>query len=87
MDYLIDVIGWIGSIEVLIAYGLNSYQKLRSDSLAFYLLNLTGGLFLVVYTIYKGAFASAFVNVVWVIIAVIAIAKLTSDKTSKAERK
>jgi hypothetical protein len=82
MELLIEIIGWIGSIEVLIAYGLNSYQRLRSDSLAFYLLNLTGGLFLVVYTIYKGAFASAFVNVVWVGIALIALAKLWQRKPS-----
>lgn len=69
----IEVLGWIGSFEVLLAYGLNSYQRLRSDSLAFYLLNLTGGAFLILYTVYKGAFASAFINIVWVIIAVIAL--------------
>lgn len=76
MELLVDILGWVGSIEVLIAYGLNSYQKLRSDAPVFYLLNLTGGLFLIVYTLYKEAYASAFINVVWVIIAVIAIARL-----------
>ena len=80
LDLLINIIGWIGSIEVLIAYGLNSYQKIRSDSLVFYLLNLTGGIFLVVYTIHKEAFASAFVNVVWVAIAVIAMVKFFDKK-------
>jgi hypothetical protein len=81
-DLLIDIIGWIGSIEVLIAYGLNSYQKIRSDSMLFYMLNLTGGIFLVVYTITKEAYASAFVNVVWVIIAVIAIGKVFSKASA-----
>ena len=76
MKLLIDIIGWIGSIEVLIAYGLNSYQKIKSDSPVFYFLNLTGGVCLVIYTLYKEAFASAFVNVIWVVIAAIAIAKL-----------
>jgi hypothetical protein len=79
---LIDIVGWIGSIEVLIAYGLNSYQRIKSDSMVFYLLNLTGGIFLVIYTVNKEAFASAFVNVVWVIIAVIAIAKVFSKQPS-----
>jgi hypothetical protein len=83
LDLLIEIIGWIGSIEVLIAYGLNSYQKIRSDSMGFYLLNLTGGLFLIAYTIYKGAFASAFINVVWVIIAVIAIINVIAKKGIK----
>lgn len=76
MKLLVDIIGWIGSIEVLIAYGLNSYQKIRSDSPMFYFLNFTGGICLVVYTIYKEAFASAFVNIIWVAIAAVAIGKL-----------
>ena len=76
MELLIDILGWIGSIEVLIAYGLNSYQKLKSDAPAFYWLNFTGGLFLIVYTLYKEAYASAFINIVWVIIAMIAMARL-----------
>jgi hypothetical protein len=84
MDYaiLIDIIGWIGSIEVLIAYGLNSYQRIKSDSMVFYLLNFTGGICLVIYTVYKEAFASAFVNVIWVIIALIAIGKVFSQRSS-----
>jgi hypothetical protein len=75
MKIWIDILGWIGSVEILLAYGLNSYQKLRSDSLVFYVLNLTGGLLLILYTVYKEAYASAFINVVWVIIAVIAMAR------------
>ncbi|HEY9044523.1 MAG TPA: hypothetical protein VIN08_01445 [Ohtaekwangia sp.] len=74
-ETLIDILGWIGSIEVIVAYGLNSYQRLRSDSLMFYALNFTGGIFLVVYTIYKEAYANTFINVVWVIIAIPAIIK------------
>lgn len=80
MEILIEILGWIGSIEVLLAYGLNSYQKLRSDSMVFYMLNLTGGLALIVYTVYKAAYASAFINVVWVIIAVIAIVRVMVRK-------
>ena len=80
MELLIEIIGWIGSAEVLLAYGLNSYQQLRSDSMTFYLLNLTGGLALIIYTVYKSAYASTFINVVWVIIAVIAIARVVMRK-------
>jgi hypothetical protein len=84
MEILIEVLGWIGSLEVLLAYGLNSYQKLRSDTPLFYLLNLTGGTLLIIYTVYKDAWASAFINVVWVLIAVIAIGRvLTKNRQSK----
>ncbi len=83
--YVIEAIGIIGAIEVLIAYGLNSYQKIKSDSLAFYMLNLTGGFFLIIYTWYKEAWASMFVNVIWAVIAIIAIGKLFMPKDSQGK--
>lgn len=73
---LIDLIGWIGSVEVIAAYALNSYQKMKSDSLYFQLLNLTGAVFLIINTVYYCAYPSAFINVVWVVIAAIAIARM-----------
>jgi hypothetical protein len=72
-EFVIEIIGWVGSVLVLLAYALNSYQKLKSDSLWFMGLNFTGAAFLIVYTVIKHAYASAFVNVVWIIIAVIGI--------------
>ena len=77
---LIDIIGWIGSIEVIAAYGLNSYQKIKSDSLVFQLLNLTGGIFLIINTLYYSAYPSTFINVVWVIIASVAIVQIFRRK-------
>jgi hypothetical protein len=81
MELLINIVGWVGSIAVLIAYGLNSYQKLRSDSIIFYSLNLIGGICLVIYTIHKEAYASAFVNIIWVVIAILAVAKFSLRKS------
>jgi phosphoglycerol transferase MdoB-like AlkP superfamily enzyme len=83
MKLLIDVIGWIGSFEVIAAYGLNSYQKIKSNSLLFQILNFTGGIFLIVNTIYYSAYPSAFINIVWVIIASVAI--LQMFRNSKKE--
>lgn len=80
LDVLMEIIGWIGSMEILLAYGLNSYQKIRSDALSFVLLNLTGGLFLITYTFYKEAFANTFLNFVWVIIAVVALIRFFRKK-------
>ena len=73
---MVDGLGWIGSLCVIVAYGLNSYQKIRSDSLIFYALNLVGGIFLIIYSYYKGAYANIFINVVWVIIAVPAMMRV-----------
>ncbi len=82
-NLLVEVVGWIGSLAILSAYALNSYQKIRSDSPLFLLLNLAGGLLLMAYTYYKDAFANTFLNLVWVIVAVIALVKLYHRRSAK----
>ena len=75
-EWLIDTIGWIGSIEVVVAYGLVSYNKIEAESLGYQILNLTGGLFLIINTYYYAAYPSTFINVVWLFIALFAIIKM-----------
>jgi hypothetical protein len=67
---IITILGWIGSFEVLLAYGLNLANRLKSNSLTYILLNLTGGIFLIIYTVYLKAYANTFINVVWAVVAV-----------------
>jgi hypothetical protein len=85
MEIVIHILGWTGSVMVIAAYGLNSYQKMTSDSMAFLLLNLIGGVLLIIYSAYFSAFANTFINVVWVVIAVPAIfKKLINGKQVKS---
>lgn len=80
MELLIDILGWVGSVEVVAAYGLNSYQKIKSDSLTFQLLNLTGSAFLIVNSLYKEAYPFTFINSVWAVIALAAIIGMVKKK-------
>jgi hypothetical protein len=80
MDLLIDILGWIGSIEVVLAYGLNSSQKLKSDSLTFQLINLTGAVFLIINSVYKEVYPFTFINAVWAVIAIMAIFGIVNKK-------
>ena len=73
--FIINLIGWTGSAAVIAAYILVSLNRLRGDSAAYQLLNLVGGIFLIVNTIYFGAYPSTFVNGVWVCIAIFALAR------------
>ena len=79
---LIDALGWIGSLCVLAAYGLNSYQLIKSNSILFYALNIVGGIFLIIYSTEKEAYANTFINIVWVIIAVPAVIKVLIKRKS-----
>lgn len=71
----INLIGWAGSAAVIAAYILVSLNRLRGDSAVYQMLNLVGGIFLIVNTIYFGAYPSTFVNGVWVCIAIFALAR------------
>jgi hypothetical protein len=80
MNLFIDILGWIGSIEVVAAYGLNSSQRIKSDSLTFQFLNLTGAIFLIINSIYKQAYPFTFINSVWTVIAIVAIIGIIKKK-------
>jgi len=78
--WIIDVLGWIGSMELVVAYYLVSTKRLGPTTYLYQSLNLTGSIFLLVNTAYYGAFPSSFVNVVWTIIALMALYQITKQK-------
>jgi hypothetical protein len=80
MNILFEVLGWIGSIEILLAYGLISFQKLKTDSVIFQSLNFTGGIFLIINSIYHEAYPFTFINSIWVLIALPALLKIITNK-------
>ena len=80
MDNAIEIIGWIGSLEVVIAYALISYTKTTGKSIVYQLLNLTGAIFLLINTILHGAFPASFVNAVWALIAIYALLRIGRQK-------
>lgn len=67
---LIDLIGWLGALLLLGAYGAVSFRKLRPESMFYQLANALGSCCLIVNTLYYRAFPSAFVNFVWIGIAI-----------------
>ncbi len=73
---VINLIGWLGSVAVILAYIFVSTNRMAGDSLAYQLLNLIGGVFLIVNTVYLSAYPSAFVNLIWVGVALFALARI-----------
>ena len=70
---LIEILGWLGSLLVILAYALNVTKRLDTDALAYYLLNITGSSLLLVNTLYHHAIPSTLVNCIWIIIAMIGV--------------
>lgn len=72
---MIDIIGWLGSAMVVIAYTLNITKKLTADSMTYFMLNIAGSACLIANTVYHNAIPSAAVNIVWIAIAIFALLK------------
>ena len=83
---LIDIVGWIGSILVVLAYFLISSEKLTATSLFYQWCNAIGSIGLIINTVYYAAYPSTFINVVWLFIAIPAIVKIIRGK-QKAPKK
>ena len=70
-----DIIGWAGSILVVLAYFLLSTKKLK-PGLVYQTMNFFAALFMAIGLFPKNAWFSFAVQVVWGITAIIALVKL-----------
>ena len=74
-----DVMGWIGMVLVLLAYILLSTGKIK-NGMKYQLLNLFAGIFMAIGLFPKNAWFSFTLQVVWALVAIIAIVKLRQAK-------
>lgn len=77
--WLIDPLGWLGSLILVSAYFMVSYDRLPASSLWYQWMNLIGSILLLINTAFYGAFPSSFVNVVWGIIAIAALYRILTQ--------
>ena len=75
MNILIECLGWIASELIVGSYALNITGRLKAESKWYILANIIGGFFFVINTYFHQAYPSMVVNFIWVIIAIVMIAK------------
>jgi len=71
--YLIEIVGWLAAILMLSAYLLLTSGRLCSRLGLYHCLNVLSGAGFVINSGWKGAYPSAFINVVWVAIGLYGI--------------
>jgi hypothetical protein len=76
---LVNLLGWVGAIILLGGYGLISFKNYSGNSVVYQSLNVVGSALLIINTIYFGAYPSAFVNVIWIGIAILAIVRIRKN--------
>jgi hypothetical protein len=70
---LVELLGWYGTVAIIGAYALLSFAIIKQDSLLYQVLNLTGAVGILIETYTKKDFQPAVLNIIWSIIALIAI--------------
>ena len=67
------VLGWYGVGAILVAYILNAFQIITVENAFYLILNLTGGIGIIVHSWKQKDYPPVVLNVVWAFVALIAI--------------
>jgi hypothetical protein len=76
MDILIHIAGWAGMILIVLAYYLVSNKKLIPTGRLYQWMNLIGSASIGVHVLYQRAWAAVALEIVWALIAVVALLKI-----------
>jgi len=74
--YLFEGIGWIGALFSLFAFGLNSFNVVSSQSVEYLGMNIVSCFLMILYAVSKKAHASWVLNAIFLLMAVIALARV-----------
>lgn len=69
-------LGWYGVAATILAYIFVSFSVLAPTSIAYQLLNLTGALGVTIETYYRRDYQPFWLNLIWAVIALVALASL-----------
>ncbi len=75
MEILFQVVGWVGTILIVVAYFLVSKQYIQSKSNAYQLMNLFGAIGVGINVWHQQAWPSVALQIVWAIIAIASLIK------------
>ncbi|MDO8663492.1 MAG: hypothetical protein Q7K28_01465 [Candidatus Wildermuthbacteria bacterium] len=75
MSALIQIVGWVGTFLIIFAYFLVSYKKVDGSSKIYQAMNLLGAIGVGVNVFHQQAWPAVALQVVWGIIAIIALVK------------
>lgn len=83
MTAAIAIAGWSGAGLLLAAYALVSLHRLTGDGNAFQIMNIVGAAGIAVNSGSNGAWASAVLNLVWIAIGIVALARRAARSPRK----
>jgi len=63
-----EIIGWIGTAAILLAYFLNSTKRMSADDKWYQVLNIIGAVGIIVNSTFHGAIPSVGLNIIWLLV-------------------
>lgn len=66
----VEIIGWFGAFCILLGYFLVSTKKVKGDASSYQVINLLGGISLIINAYYNHAWPLVGLNFIWIIIAI-----------------
>lgn len=85
LAFLIELAGWAGALLIMLAYLLVSAGRLTGQSPLFQWMNLVGAAGFVINSGWHGAVPSAALNIAWMAIGAITLARIWRRRTASAE--
>lgn len=79
MNILIEIIGWVGMMFIVLAYYLVSHKDIKGSSRTYQMMNLFGAIFIGFNVFYNGVWSSFALQIVWAIIAILALIRNKSN--------
>lgn len=76
IEFIVNIIGWIGAVSLLASYFLISNGKVHGKSYLYQFLNFIGSIGFIVNSYYFGAMPSVALNVIWLFIAIFTVGHL-----------
>lgn len=74
--FLWEGIGWMGALFSLLAFSLNSFNVVSSQSVQYLGMNIVGCFFMILYAGSKKAHASWVLNTIFLLMAIIALIRV-----------
>ncbi len=71
-----ETLGWYGTLAIIVAYILVSFDYLSSGNIWFQILNGTGAVGIIIVSLHKRVYQPAVLNTIWAVIALVAIVKV-----------
>ena len=70
-----EIVGWVGALALLAAYGLLALDRLQATSVAYVAFNLGGSAGLALNGAVHGAWPSTALNLLWLAIGLVALVR------------